>query len=128
MLKSKRTKRPSYLREVQILYKRKRTNANLPTKSIRGASQVFELFSDLQNETKEKLITINLDARLKIICFEVVAIGSADAILVKPFEVIRSSVALNAHGIIVVHNNPSGESTPSRNDRKFTEALRKITD
>lgn len=128
-LKSKRVKRPSYLREIQILYKQRRVSSkSSPITSIRGASQVFELFSELQNETKEKLITINLDARLKIICFEVVAIGSVNTLLVKPFEVIRSSVALNAHGIIVVHNHPSGDSTPSSNDKKFTRALKKITD
>ena len=85
--------------------------------------QIVELFSDLQNEAKEKLITISLDASLKILCFEVVAIGSAYSMSLRPVEAIRAAIPLNPYGIILVHNHPTGEPAPSPEDEKFTARL-----
>ena len=67
-----------YIREIDIKYKKKRIKNNSPiNEQACSPNQIIELFSDLQNEAKEKLITISLDANLKILCFEIVAIGSA---------------------------------------------------
>lgn len=122
-------KASSYLREIVIRYKKKKLKEDSQVgKKIRGAKQVVELFTDLQNEAKEKLIAISLDAKLKILCFEVVAMGSVSSIYLKPFEALRASIALNASGIILLHNHPSGDPTPSAEDKKFTKQLKKITD
>ncbi len=87
----KKVQKPTYLREIQIRYKKKRVKSDSPVgKKITDARLVFELFSDLQNEAKEKLITISLDVKLKIICFEVVAIGSINAVYSRPVEAIRA--------------------------------------
>lgn len=119
----------TYLREIEIRYrKRPIKDSSATNKPIRGAKQIFQLFSDLQNATKEKLITISLDAKLKIICFEVVAMGAVKAIYIRPFEALRSSLPLNPEGIIIVHNHPSGDPKPSREDKKFTKTLKQLTD
>ncbi|MCP4108577.1 MAG: DNA repair protein RadC [Desulfobacteraceae bacterium] len=116
----------SYMREIEIRYRMK---DELPTdQALTDAQKVFELFSDLQNETREKIIAISLDYSLKIICFEVIAIGSVSSIYIRPFEAIRSSVALNAHGLIIVHNHPSGNPEPTDKDKKLTEMLKEITE
>ena len=96
--------------------------------AVSHPQQIYELFKDLQNEAKEKLIAISLDTKLKIISFEVVAIGSVKSIYSRPFEAIRSAIALNADGLILVHNHPSGDVTPSEADKEFTAALKEITD
>ncbi len=120
----KKVQKPTYLREIQIRYKKKRVKSDSPVgKKITDARLVFELFSDLQNEAKEKLITISLDVKLKIICFEVVAIGSVNAIYARPVEAIRASIPLNPYGIIMVHNHPSGDPEPSSGDKNFTSKL-----
>ncbi len=119
----------SYIREIEIRYRKKRIKNELPTdQALTDAQKVFELFSDLQNETKEKMIAVSLDCSLKIICFEVVAIGSVSGIYIRPFEAIRSAVALNAHGLIIVHNHPSGNPEPTHKDNEFTEKLKEITE
>ncbi len=128
-VKKRKARKPAYLREIQIRYKKKRVKAGSPVgKRIAGAQQVYELFSDLQNEAKEKLIAICLDAKLKILCFEVVAIGSVHSIYARPFEVVRSAILVNAYGLIVVHNHPSGETVPGLEDKLFTKDLKKLTD
>ncbi|MEK6698880.1 MAG: JAB domain-containing protein [Nitrospirota bacterium] len=120
----KKKQKPAYLREIQIKYKKMWVKAGSPVgKRITGARQVYELFSDLQNEGKEKLITISLDVRLKIICFEVVAIGSLCAVYARPVETLRAAIPLNPYGIIIVHNHPSGETHPSHEDKEFTGKL-----
>ena len=117
-------KRPTYIREIEIRYKKRRVKSGSPVEQpLTDPQQVYELFSDLQNETKEKLITISLDTKLKILCFEVVAIGAVASIYARPIEVLRAAIPLNPYGIIVIHNHPSGDPTPSENDKKFTSNL-----
>jgi DNA repair protein RadC len=121
--------KPAYLREIQIKYRKKRVRNGAPVgRKIAGARQVYELFSDLQNEAKEKLIVISLDVKLKIICFEVVAIGSLNAVYARPIESLRAAIPLNPYGIIVVHNHPSGDARPSQGDKAFTKKLKRSTD
>ncbi len=123
-VKTIKTAKPAYLREIQIRYKKKRVKAGSPVgKKIVRAEQVVELFSDLQNEAKEKLITISLDTRLRIICFEVIAIGSVLTVYSRPAEALRGAISLSAYGIIIVHNHPSGDPNPGKDDKKFTERL-----
>ena len=113
-----------YIREIDIKYKKKRIKNNSPiNEQACSPKQIVNLFNDLQNEAKEKLITISLDASLKILCFEVVAIGSAYSISLRPVEAIRAAIPLNPYGIILVHNHPTGDPKPSPEDEKFTARL-----
>jgi DNA repair protein RadC len=117
----KRDNKPVYIREIEIRYKKKKLKSQTPVgEPLTDPKIVVELFSDLQNEAKEKLITVSLDSKLKILCFEVVAIGSVVSIYTRPVEAIRGAIPLNPYGIIVVHNHPSGDPAPSEDDKKFT--------
>lgn len=116
-----------YLREVEIRFKKKRSNAAIGKTLITHAQQVYELFRDLGDETKGKLITIHLDIKDKILCFEVVGIGTVDGVYARPMELFRSSFAVNAYGAIVVHNHPSGDPNPSDGDKKLTQTLARMT-
>jgi len=118
----------TYLKEIEIKYKITRINDKVIGKRVTDAKLVAELFADLQNETKEKFIAINLDAQNKILCFEVVAIGSVDAIYLRPMEVFRTSIIVNASAVILVHNHPSGEPRPSPQDGEFTVKCMRIAD
>ena len=117
-------KRPTYIREIEIRYKKRRVKSDAPVdEPLTDPEKVYELFSDLQNEAKEKLITISLDTQLKLICFEVIAIGAIDSVYARPIEAIRAAIPLNPYGIIIVHNHPLGDPTPSIGDEKFTSDL-----
>ncbi len=117
---------PVFLREIEIRYKRKRASKEAVNKSITCSSDVVRLFHSLQDETKEKMITINLDSKNKILCFEVVAIGSIRSLFVRPMEVFRTAFPVNAHAALVLHNHPSGDPTPSKDDIAFTEKLNRL--
>lgn len=121
-------KKAKYIREIEIRFRKRRVKADSPVEEfITDPQQVVELFSDLQNESKEKMITISLTRKLKMISFELIAIGSIRSIFLRPFEAIRAAIALNADGIIILHNHPSGDPSPSKEDEEFTKKLNEIT-
>lgn len=71
----------------------------------------------------ENLIVIHLSTRKNPIGWEVISNGTLDTLLVHPREVFKSAIIANAAGIIVCHNHPSGDPTPSEADIKVTRDL-----
>jgi DNA repair protein RadC len=63
---------------------------------------------------------LHLDARNRLIRDEVVARGTIDEAAIHVREVIRRAIELNASALILVHNHPSGDATPSRADIELT--------
>jgi len=64
-----------------------------------------------------------LNTRKRIKGHQLVSIGTMDTILVHPREVFRLAIVTAANAVIVMHNHPSGESTPSEADIKVTRDL-----
>lgn len=71
----------------------------------------------------ENLIVVHLNTRKRPIGWEVISTGSLDTLLVHAREVFKSAILSNAAGIVVVHNHPSGDPTPSEADIKATRDL-----
>ena len=74
------------------------------------------------NEKKEHFIILSFDTRNKLI-FEDISIGILNASLVHPREVFYKAIQNNSSHIIVAHNHPSGDSTPSEDDKSTTKRL-----
>ncbi|MGQ9708589.1 MAG: RadC family protein [bacterium] len=72
---------------------------------------------------KECFFTVLLDVRNRHIRTEQVSIGSLDATLAHPREVFDAAVHDHAPAIVVVHNHPSGDPTPSDDDIRLTKRL-----
>ncbi len=64
-----------------------------------------------------------LNTRKRVKGHQLVSIGTMDTILVHPREVFRLAIIAAASAVIVMHNHPSGESTPSEADIKVTRDL-----
>lgn len=69
---------------------------------------------------RENFIVILLNTRRKILGFEVVATGILDAVMVHAREVFRPAIVGNAHAIILAHNHPGGDPSPSEADIRTT--------
>jgi len=87
------------------------------------ANDVVEMFKHLKCETKEYFIVLHLDAKNKLLCKDEVSVGSLTASIVSPREVMKSALLSSAASIILIHNHPSGDPTPSREDREITQRL-----
>lgn len=82
------------------------------------------IYSSLRyNQDTENFIVILLNTRKKPIGFEVISNGTLDTLLVHPREVFKPAIVLGAAAIIIAHNHPSGDSTPSEADIKVTRDL-----
>jgi DNA repair protein RadC len=71
----------------------------------------------------EQLQVLLLNTRRRLIRVETVTAGTIDTLLVHPREVFKSAIAANAAGIVLAHNHPSGDPTPSEADIKVTRDL-----
>ncbi len=74
-------------------------------------------------ENVESFLVLLLNVRKKLIRVEKISQGLLDTILVHPREVFRAAIAANAAAIVLVHNHPSGDPTPSDADIKVTRDL-----
>jgi len=72
----------------------------------------------------EQFRLLFLDRKNALIADEVQQRGTVDQTLVYPREVVKRALELNASGIIMVHNHPSGDPTPSRADIEMTREVR----
>lgn len=78
---------------------------------------------ELEMEKRELFVVILQDTKGFVICHEVVAIGSLSHTLVHPREVFYPAIRHRAAHMIIAHNHPSGDPTPSKEDYELTKAL-----
>ena len=81
------------------------------------------LLADIKDRRKERFVAIFLNARNQMICREEVSIGSLNASLVHPREVFMPAVGSAAASVILGHNHPSGDVSPSREDIELTRRM-----
>jgi len=86
--------------------------------------QVFDMFRNLRCETKEHFVVLHLDGKNRIVCFDRVSIGTLNQPIVHPREVFKTACLSNAAAIILMHNHPTGDPEPSREDIAITKHLR----
>jgi DNA repair protein RadC len=79
-----------------------------------------------RSERRESFFVLLLDGRHRILSFRVVSTGSLQSSVVHPREVFAPAIREGAAAIVVAHNHPSGDPTPSAEDRDVTERLREV--
>jgi DNA repair protein RadC len=75
---------------------------------------------------QEEFHIVTLNTKNHVIATHQITVGTLDASLVHPREVFRSAIKDAASSIILAHNHPSGDSTPSREDRAVTDRLTEV--
>ncbi|MBI5560461.1 MAG: DNA repair protein RadC [Deltaproteobacteria bacterium] len=94
---------------------------------IRSTKDVLQyLDMKLSGNKVEKFLAIYLNSKNEVMGLEVLHEGTIDQTLVYPRKVIENAFKHNARSVIFVHNHPSGDPTPSKNDRSLTEELKKV--
>jgi len=86
--------------------------------------QAYRLIKDeMKNEKRELFIAIFLDVRAQVICHEIIAIGTLSQTTVHPREFFYPAIRHKAASVIIAHNHPSGDPTPSIEDIELTKKL-----
>lgn len=112
----------SYLYEFHV--RRERRQFAHEGTGLQGPGDVVNfLQAHAKGLDREYFFVFHLDVRQKLIGFETVAIGGLAGVEVHPREVFRSAIISGAHSIIVAHNHPSGDCTPSPEDYILVKRL-----
>ena len=96
---------------------------------IMSSQQVARrMMLDIGDKPQEHLVAIYLDTQNRIIQQKTVFIGGVRRSIAEPREILHYACHLMATSLIVVHNHPSGEAYPSRNDIDFTQKIKRSCD
>lgn len=90
---------------------------------IHNVQNVLALTFEVRNKKKEHLICLHLDSRNALIKKETMSIGLLDKSLIHPREIFSSALEHKAANIILIHNHPSGDPTPSKQDEKIAQRI-----
>lgn len=92
--------------------------------SLNDPKKVYRAYrNEFMNEPQEKFIALALDTKLKLIKIIEVSKGTVNSTQVHPRDVFRDLVKCNASSCILIHNHPSGDSSPSHEDKLLTNRL-----
>ncbi len=113
----------------EVIIKQVKTRSYFSDSVISNPESAVELlrktFGDLDREI---FIVINLNIKNKPINFNIVSIGLLDQALIHPREVLKSAILSNAAKMLIMHNHPSGDLTPSDADLEITRVLSECCD
>lgn len=90
---------------------------------IRGAQDILPLLQHLVDRPQEHVVTISLSGAHEVIRTRTVSIGLLTSCPIHPREVFVGPISDHAYSIILAHNHPSGDPTPSQEDRQVTHQL-----
>ncbi|MDO9349941.1 MAG: DNA repair protein RadC, partial [Deltaproteobacteria bacterium] len=110
-----------------------RTTESVPHHKVRNTSDALayckEHFMRLAREAKqEEFHIVLLDEKHHVIRSEQITVGLLDKSLVHPREVFKPAVKESASAVILVHNHPSGDPTPSQDDKTITKDLKRAAE
>ena len=97
--------------------------------TIRDSQSAYRLLAPLfDGLDREHFMVVALDAKHAVIGINTVSMGSLTLCIVHPREVFKPLILMNASAVILAHNHPSGDPTPSQEDRALTRRLKDGSD
>ena len=112
---------PVMIREAVVQYRGPRRKAGEVMRSPVDVARFIRRV--VGSDAREHFVTLMLDGRHRPIGYQRVSVGTATASLVHPREVFQTAIGLGAVALIVAHNHPSGDPSPSREDREVVSRL-----
>ncbi len=95
-------------------------------KKLTCSYEIYEAYKNELDYKNEHFIAIYFDTKCNVICMKHLFSGDANTLSLKPNEIFRYALKLGAQGIVVMHNHPSGDESPSDKDIEFTNTLKEL--
>ncbi|MCL5291216.1 MAG: DNA repair protein RadC [Actinobacteria bacterium] len=113
-----------YVAKVKIITVKETTDTERMTVNAPAEVASLKLVKDeLLQSDREKFICLHLNTKNSVLSYEVVSIGTLSSSLVHPRELFKAAILSNSAALILCHNHPSGDSTPSAEDIALTKRL-----
>ena len=109
---------------VRIALVRETSLRTLPKTYARTPEDVFRLAQDIADQDREHFAVVLLNTKNRVLGVDVVSVGTLDASLVHPREVLKAAILTNAASVVICHNHPSSDATPSAEDLRISKALK----
>lgn len=106
------------VKESSVLYEGRKAS------SPGDAVKIAKIFLD--GADREQLILLCLNVKNEPTTIHTVSVGSLDGSIVHPREIFKTAILSNAHSIILFHNHPSGNTTPSNEDIQVTKRIKEV--
>jgi DNA repair protein RadC len=120
LLDSVPDERAMLVKEIACRYGEKR----IMGQSFTNAKQVYEHFKiRLGTARQEEFHVLILDNKHRVIEEKMITLGTLNQSLIHPREIYSAAISLRSAGIILVHNHPSGDTNPSKQDIEITKRL-----
>lgn len=103
-----------------VLERLKQVDSSVPS-SISNSKAATKLLEPIQTADREYIAVISLTTKNEPLAVSIEAVGSTSSVSVEPGMLFRVPLLAGAAAIILAHNHPSGDPTPSSADRRFTE-------
>ena len=105
------------------LVRRAEKNSDPSFPTIQSVEDVAAQAIEIRDKKKEYLLAFFLNARHQLIAKETISIGTLTASLAHPREIFAPAIGKAAAGVILVHNHPSGDPSPSDEDVRLTKRI-----
>ncbi len=110
------------------LGRRLATPEDLKKLKITNAESLYEHFRlKIVNTNQEKLFAVFLNTKNEVISYETVFVGTQNKSITHPREIFHAAIKNSAVKIILLHNHPTGDVTPSKEDITFTNNIKELS-
>lgn len=121
--------KPITFRQIRAVYEKLEVREDVaaylpPDRRYTSPEQISQIFSFLISESKEYFFTMHMDGKNRISCIDCVSVGSLNQSIVHPREVFKTALLSSAAALILVHNHPTGDPSPSSEDITITRRLK----
>ena len=107
------------IKERSILYSPRRVNT---------PEDIVKLVRyELEDKDRECCLVVCLTAKNEPVNIHTLSVGSLSSSIVHPREVFKVGILSNAYSIVLIHNHPSGDSTPSKEDKDITTRIKEVS-
>ncbi len=110
-----------FIREVRAIYHMTETQRFTITGPESAAAFVRSVLTD---NSREHFVALYLDGAHQVVSYSTISIGIANATPVHPREIFQRAILAGSISLVVAHNHPSGNLTPSEEDYKITKRLK----
>lgn len=124
MLALKAPPAPYHIPRYTISLIRETSDYETSIQCITSSEDTFRCLNPfMHNLDREHMVRLCLDTKQGIIGINQVAVGTLNQVMLHPREIFKTAILLNTSTIILAHNHPSGDPTPSREDHTLTERI-----
>lgn len=95
---------------------------------IRNSQEAYAALRDVGKKKQEYVIALFLNSRFEVLDRRVICIGSLDGVTILPRDIIIPALEVNASSVVIAHNHPSGDCSPSQEDIVLTRRIQEGLD